>query len=393
MTEPQEQVNREELAEIEEDVEMERAIEACFLVCQCPLMVAVIILTGMVSVPMSGAKYYVLEERGFPPSCRAIVHPVSDMGAKIDLGTYGSGGVMFQTQLIDPKQVAVSVYGSAAAASMDLSATLAMESAECKLMVIKNTIIDAQRAVQLPMPTSCGGPEPGPWIPGDDGGVWVTPIILGSVIWIVVRLVSQFLPVIIAGWMKNHMPFFHKPRMLQRFLSLTLTPFFKWQAASMMAPMLNLQVSESCPQIVTTFYSGGSQLYLASSWFVAAIPVGCLVVQAIFPKVGGYPKIVFFCSILVTGSWAVIDIIYYVFLVSNMGWDIVFGVSLDFSISWPQFELAYYAHVAKILFFVIWLLDLLDFTVKALGKQIVLNKRRDWEKCQKQVPNRNYPYS
>jgi len=328
----------------------------CF--CQCPIMVTVLVFVGMLIAPLSGQTYFTLGKPGFTPICRAILHPVTYKGAKIDLGPHG-GGTFFKETVIEPKVLTASVYGSAAAANMDMNAVVTMESAQCKLMSVSGRMMDADKAIRLPMPGYCGSADDDSWRAGDDGGVWVTPVIMGSMLWFFLRSWGLALPQLLAG---GHHPVW------TGYGIAVIKVLCKWQAYAMLAPITTLQVSKGCPQVATAFYSSHSQIGLLCAWLptVGFTTPMVMLLYCVWPadedmmrKRFGYG-----CVLCAWTAWSIIATTYYFFIMTTCGWEFVLNISLDFSLDWPEFALAKKIQVTKILLFVLGVLDVLDLVFK-----------------------------
>jgi len=323
---------------------------------QCPIMLAVVILVGMLVAPISGQQYFTIGKPGFQPTCRAILYPVTDMGAKIGLGPYG-GGNIWKKQVIEPRQLVTSVYGNAVAQEIDMNAIVTMESPECNLLVVDGRMMEATKAMRLPMPDYCGDVDESSWHAGDDGGVWVTPIIMGAILWFLLRTLGMVLPIMaIAGMSEN---------VAKLGTTIELVKLkIKWLAYAMFAPITTMKVSRDCPQVTTAFYSGPTQMWLTCSWFPLVL---CGVATTFIAGVGcgdDACEICGGCWFCVSLVWVLSAISYYVFVMTICGWQFVLNISLDFSLDWPKFEMAYEIQVTKILLFVLAVLDVLDLFAK-----------------------------
>jgi len=298
---------------------------------------------------------------------------VTDMGAKIDLGPYGGGNV-WKKQVIQPSTLVASVYGSAAAQDMDMNAVVTMESPECTLLVVDGRMMEATKAMRISMPAYCGTPDEKEWRAGDDGGVWITPIFLGMYCWLFLRSLGMLSPCLGASFVRDIEPDDIRTLNLISFITEVTKLMFKWMAYAMLAPITTLKVSKDCPQVATTFYSHASQTALTCSWF----PLVC------FGLFGGLWQAEYFtdresvkgllgsacCWGCVFLIWTVIAVTYYIFIMTTCGWEFVFNISLDFSLDWPKFEIAYQIQVTKILLFVLNVLDFCDFLLKIVHKVI-----------------------
>jgi len=229
------------------------------------------------------------------------------------------------------------------------------------------------------MPTSCGGLNPESWKPGDSEGMWAVPVILGAVNWMFQRLIANvfqlFAPEI-------------EPEAGGGHVILVIKTGLKWCAAAFMTPMLSMTVAEDCPQVVTSFYSGPTQTWLAS------MTIGLPFFQCFCWRLGEIGKsrlegalssesnkgadatqsnesgsmnclwcVGWMSAACTPIALAITTIVYYGFLAANMGWDLAFGISFNFSLNWPEFKFAYHIQVVRILFFVLWLVDIVEVAV------------------------------
>merc|ERR1719410_2132051 len=88
---------------------------------------------------------------------------------------------------MEPKQVVANIRGNAFAASLNINASMTLDTPDCNVMVAGDLIIDSKQGV--PLPISCDrGEEAGSWTPGNEGGMWAVPLALGAWAWSVCRI-------------------------------------------------------------------------------------------------------------------------------------------------------------------------------------------------------------
>jgi len=288
---------------------------------QVLLVIPIVVLACLVTAPLSGAHYYTLGEEGFGPSCRAIIYPVTKQGMKIELMKFGGGRIANFTY-VSPLLAIERVHGQT---SVDIASAPVMHSDECKLVFAADLILNGATGQQVPMPSECGGVTPGVWQDGgsDWEGVWVTPLILGTVGWGLLRCA-----LLIIKYMKLESGD-------TKFNVLFAIPQYlvKMSAMFLLLPVSNIKMSDVCPQILASYYSGTASLVL-NAFLLVGVPCllccgACLacVLGGLGEGGGDFDLDGEICIVGIFGSgvtcylcWLVPVIVFYIYLVDDFAW-------------------------------------------------------------------------
>lgn len=127
---------------------------------------------------------------------------------------------------------------------------------------------------KMRMPVHCGGEKPGLWEVGDSQGVWAWPLLIGILLWMMLRLfqvilVETFtkkLDIIVGFEITLHRWWWIAQSGWSVILALILNFFI--------APLSNME-AQSCPQIVTSYYSFRLQVVCSGIWFGIFFPLSC----------------------------------------------------------------------------------------------------------------------
>jgi len=357
--------------------------ERCFVVCagchvcaniMCGL--AVLVMVCIICVPMSGAKYFTSDiEGGFAPTCNMIFHPLLKNGTKVDLGTWGGGGDIFDTnvsfRLMTNASWSSFVTPDCAVAVMDshpMDLQSEMKPADDKPPPEKYSyVVDLQikKPFHVPMQSGCGDDG---WVQADSGGLWVTPFIIGAVQWFFLRVLATIIKCGVAFVNAGAIPPGSADECPAKPLGNVFSQLCMWMSWACLAPVMNFEVSESCPQVVFTFYSTTVQMSLSiGSLFGLCLFGGCYCCcgNAALP-----------CLCLGITTWCTSTLVYFGFFVISISWTWFFAFRFNLSLSWPEFSFAFTVHLFHILSFLLWLLDVASLIAFACRTLRQLNKKQ-----------------
>jgi len=181
----------------------------------------------------------------------------------------------------------------------------------------------------------------------------------------------------------------------------------------MISPIQNLQTSENCPQIITSYYSGRTSVIIATFGSILLLDL-VFIAWSLFN--GGKDEIQ-------NASCAIVDIFKVMFLNAKKLWDtaekdeknrtvlqilallsasvgllpmmsilggvvykyyeikelsfmVILGLKLDLALRFPEFDLAAKLNAFHVLAFILWFMDILNFFSTYILKGISMIKKR-----------------
>lgn len=261
--------------------------------CRAIVVLIVGTLGFMIAMKTSGLKYYAKLEQNtdsLMPYCRAIVFPEFSNGTKmkIDMGTYGGGTALDLEKEFNYGLEVKAVKGASSRFGAKLKGKV-LEDENCHFIAVEDPdhktkenqskvlLVNKITGRQIKMPLFCGGEKPGLWIESPDGGMWSWSLLVSMSIWVVLRFFQVMAEAYIT-YMR------HKKCLSgSNFVWLIVVPcfsvFFTLAMNFFIAPLEHME-NKSCPQLVTTWYSGKFQAIFGA--VVLAIAFGFFSLATMF---------------------------------------------------------------------------------------------------------------
>lgn len=376
-----------------------------FSIARALVAVPIAILGVMCAGLLSDAPYYaqvpVSETQNWWPYCMAIVYKHSLAGVNIDFGTYGSGEELsslgeFQSPVVTVERLQQQW------PSVAVSDAKTIVDDECQLMIPrvgdKYLLLTGETGGQVPLRGFCGGEEPGLWIEGgsEEGGKGVAVLSMQGciLIWFVLRLYAMAIDFATTSGMNTESSFGAKYA-----FDFCIYAFFTVGCSILLAPIQNLEASELCPQLVTTYYSArtivpifwsgivliayvtiiglaskGDASHSSDGWISPFQGLGTWLCHTVWSNAYSFA---FFSPMMVICAGC---ICWKVYLMLHMSIYEIFFFNIDLALRWWQLDLSAQANVFQLLTSTLLVLDQLN-THKKLW--IEFRKRRRFPKARK----------
>lgn len=196
---------------------------------------------------------------------------------------------------------------------------------------------------------------------------------------------------------------------------VTMYVFFTWTLSILASPIMNMMVSESCPQLVFTFFSNLGRLFwslLGIALFIDFCFLLCMILYAgqegreaagssICGIFGAALKVAdalekkakenpnsdnFLVNIVRLMSLAVplvplgafiFTVLYNAIIFFKFTKTIVLGLNMNLALRFPGFKLSKEINTFHVFFFMLWMLDSLNFTWNQLAKFRFMRERME----------------
>jgi len=336
------------------------------------------------------------EAETFGPYCRVIIHNFDEDGKTIgwdkEIGGFGvdsgykaKAGISL-ANIQDETSYKIGDMRSAASVGKEEHGVKYFGAEKCELQVTKvsQTGPDAgydppkpkvllhnlATRKQLVMPEFCGADAPGAFLDmsssdiDPEGGMWVSPLVVGLVLWFVLRSTIMATAVYLEIGGNNEIDGAMKMAFTPcKFLLNTICCSF------FVAPVQNMEFHDLCPQLLLSFYSGKLQLGFFYGVFGIGLAGCCGVCCLCYLQVKGQEmednkkKMMPVaacggCAAAVGGLCMVVGGIWY--HIKKAWWAIFFGVEFNLSWYFPEYSLAMQVNLFHLFVFFLFLGDVLD---------------------------------
>lgn len=381
------------------------AIKVCSIILICALGISI-------SMAIRGAQFYRLVDstdgkgmvyggRGIEPYCRAILHD-AHFPLQVKLGEFSvgggtiydagqlSGGVEVGMSLSDGVQQQVDriSYQNYSSLDHDECQTLAIlpHQNESGLFLF----MDMHVHKQLTLRNECGGGT-GSWEAADGDGVWAGPLVICFACWFLLRMAGCFLDWNRFGGSGSRLS--QIGTQVCKYMILTVG------ASVAIAPILNMEQTDGCEQLLTSLYSGRMQIVVMAGLVPLVLAVS-RVVWLVHKKdddpddetsvklnlgkrfKSNFKKCLFLkqsdspCwrnwlkalvpTILIAAT--LVLLLLQLWTIYTLSWEFSWGFLFDWHWTWPKIELTGKITAFQVLAKCLWLLDTVGVVTDSLSK-------------------------
>jgi len=395
---------------VEEEQGLEQVLELaarsrCMMIvidaCRACVAFVVMILGCVIAGNINGSTYYTLQPESLNPHCRVVVYPHDKLGVGINFGKYGNKEEVVDFGTFETETVVVKKWMND---EIEMRNSKRLQTKECDLHFLKKTnrnsffMLETNSSYGLILPPHCAGGADGTWqLNGGDienKGLWGSPVIASCVFWFPLRLMG-------IGF--GHASDLMKDPKSKICMRVSIYFLFTVCVGIMISPIQNLQTSENCPQILTSYYSGRTSVIIASFasfllldllfivWALREMlakqqveDASCFIVEifkfwCIFAKywrdVGlrqpaGKDRLLYQILEILSASVALLPIVsifggmvYKIYEMKNLSFFVIFGLKVDLSLRFPEFDLSAKLNAFHVLAFLLWLMDIIGLLV------------------------------